>query len=98
MEIYIYTQHNIHKQTIICYQHSLSCPHLHLSETFNTSLGLSGGAKIKDPVVDATWPEYFTPPLGAFRRDAPTIFRVRSPNNGKVGIKSFARTRGLISM
>ena len=52
-------------------------------------------------VVGATWPGHFTPPLDAFRRDAPALSRVRSPNNRKFWIKSFARTpgaSGLISM
>ena len=43
-----------------------------------------GGTKIKDPVVDSTWPG-FHPALGVFRRDAPALSLVRSPNNGKVG-------------
>ena len=68
------------------------------SKTLNTSsLGL-GGTKIKDPVVGAIWPGYFTSPLGAFRRDAPAHSRVRRPNNGKVGIKSFARTPGALGL
>ena len=48
-----------------------------------SSLGL-GGTKIKDPVVGATWPGFHAP-LGTFRSDAPALFRVRSPNYGKVG-------------
>ena len=69
------------------------------STILNTSsLGLRG-TKIKNPVVRATWPGYFTPPLGAFRLDVPALFRVRSPNNGKeVGIKSFARTAGALGL
>ena len=44
------------------------------SKTLNTSSLDLGGTKIKDPVVGATWPRYFAPPLGAFRRDAPALF------------------------
>ena len=61
----------------------------------------SRGNQIKDLIVGATWPGFFTSPLDAFRHDAPALSRVRSHNNGKVGIKSFARTpgvSGLISM
>ena len=42
------------------------------SKTLNTSLGL-GGTKIRDPVVGAPWPGFFTSPLGAFRHDAPAL-------------------------
>ena len=64
------------------------------SKTLNTtSLGL-GGTKIKDLVVGTTW-LVFSPP-----RLMPSDFthlhfpRVCSPNNGKVGIKSFTHTPG----
>ena len=41
------------------------------------------------PVVGATWPGHFTPPLCAFKLDAPApaLSHVRSPNNGKVVIR-----------
>ena len=38
-------------------------------------------------VVGATWPGHFTPPLCAFKLHAPALSHVRSPNNGKVGIR-----------
>ena len=67
------------------------------AKTFSISLGL-GGTEIKDPAVGATCPGYFTPPPPPPKclqaPEAPALSPVRSPNNGKVGIKSFARTPG----
>ena len=57
------------------------------SNILNTSsLGL-GGTTIKDPVIRRHLARIFHTPLVAFRRDAPALSWVRSPNNGKVGIK-----------
>ena len=66
---------------------SLPMPKLKEIKTLNTTAWGMEITNIKDPVLGATWPGYFTPPLGAFNPDAAALSWVRSPNNGKVGTK-----------
>ena len=55
------------------------------SKTLKPPPWVSGEPKLKTWLQAPPGRDFSLSPLGAFRRDAPALFRVRSPNNGKVG-------------